>query len=196
MASKALALGAATVGGVMIYSGLAGVNVMDVLAGKASLKDVDPKGGSGLSLAAARKQSKDARELLTGNLSGRTPKQIIDTEVIPLAQGRGMPGITPETVAAANARHSKRTTTGGRSDHGGPPEERWAADMSNGDRPTPQMDQLAKELAHKFGLRWDGSGAVSKTITIAGIKYRVQLIYRSLVGGNHYNHVHFGIEVA
>lgn len=32
----------------MIFSGLAGESVMDVLAGRASLKDSDPKGGEGL----------------------------------------------------------------------------------------------------------------------------------------------------
>lgn len=196
MANKALVLGAATVGGVMIYSGLAGVSVMDVLAGKASLKGADPKGGGGLSLAVARKQSRDARELLTGNLSGTSPKQIIDTEVIPLAAGRGMTtGNTVAGVEAANGRHGP-TVTGGRSDHQGPPEKRWAADMSNSTdgKPTPQMDLLAKELAHKFDLKWNGSGAVSKTITLGGKKYRVQMIYRSYIGGNHMNHVHFGIE--
>lgn len=195
VANKALVLGAATIGGVMIYSGLAGVSVMDVLAGNASLAGADPKGGKGLTAAEANAQSRGARELLQGggSISGRTPKEIIDQEVIPLAQGRGMPGITPESVARANARHG-RTITGGTSDHQGPPEKRWAADMSNGEHPTPQMDQLTQDLAHKFGLKWDGSGAVSKTITIGGVRYRVQMIYRSYIGGDHFNHVHFGIE--
>lgn len=194
MANKALVLGAATVGGVMVYSGLAGVSVMDVLAGKASLAGVDPKGGKGLTAAEANAQSQAGRELLAPASLAGTPKEIIDREVIPLAAGRGMKtGNTVAGVEKANADHGP-TITGGRSDHQGPPEKRWAADMSNGGKPTPQMDMLARDLAHKFGLKWKGSGAVSKVVKIGGKRYRIQMIYRSYIGGNHFNHVHFGIE--
>ena len=62
--------------------------------------------------------------------------------------------------------------------------------MSNGTSPTPQMDALAKELARVFDIDWSGSGAVSATHK----GRRFQLIYRSDVGGDHYNHVHFGIR--
>lgn len=190
MASKALVLGAATIGGVMIYSGLAGVSAMDVLAGKASLKDADPTGGKGIN--AANRATRKARELLgSPTVSGLTPKQIIDREVIPLAQGRGIE-ITVESNDAANGRHGT-TITGGHSDHQGPPDERWAADMSNGSQPTPQMDQLASELARKFKIKWDGSGIANATWG----GYRYQLIYNCdgiACGGNHKNHVHFGVK--
>ena len=66
----------------------------------------------------------------------------------------------------------------------------WAADMSNGGSPTPQMDRLARALAQEFRIPWSGSGAVSSTTG----RYRFQLIYRSNVGGNHFNHVHFGVK--
>lgn len=174
----------------MIYSGLAGVSVMDVLAGRASLKDRDPAGGKGLALANA--QSAAGRELLSSASLQGSPKDIIDREVIPLAAGRGMTtGITPEMVEQANARHGS-TITGGTSDHQGPPNIRWAVDMSNGTHPTPQMDLLAKELARKFSMKWDGSGLVTKRVG----RYRIQLIYRTMVGGNHFNHVHLGISIA
>lgn len=119
------------------------------------------------------------------------PKQIIDKEVLPLARKCKMNyGTNVADVVAANARHGK-TVYGTRSDHEGPPDEAWAVDMSNGYSPTPEMDTLAADIAQKFGIPWDGAGLSSK------IKdgYRYQLIYRTHEGGNHYNHVHFGIKI-
>lgn len=120
---------------------------------------------------------------------GTTPQSIIDEIVIPMAQGHGI-NVTPASVTAANHRHSPRTLSGNISDHNGPPSRAWAADMSNGNSPTPEMDALARDLAHQFGIPWNGSGA--KSVTRDGFRY--QLIYRSLVGGNHFNHVHFGVK--
>lgn len=123
-----------------------------------------------------------------------SPKHIIDTQVIPLAAKNKMK--TGNTVAAndaANAgRRGGRTTSGGQSDHGGPPNERWAVDTSNGSSPTPEMDQLARDLAKAFGLKWNGSGMANETK--GGM--RIQMIYRSMIGGNHFNHVHFGVRKA
>lgn len=118
-----------------------------------------------------------------------TPKQIVDTVVLPLAQKHGI-HVTAASVAAANRRHSPLTLSGRISDHKGPPAVRWAADMSNGGSPTPQMDALAADLARVFGLSWDGSGLVNGDYG----EYEVQLIYRTLEGGNHFNHVHFGVH--
>lgn len=197
MANKALVLGAATVGGVMVYSGLAGVNVLDVLSGNASLKDANPKGGPGLpanlrSLLGG-KAAPDAQSLVPlgklGSVAGLTPEQIINSQVIPIAQKHGIK-VTASSVKEANGRHGA-TITGGRSDHQGPPNERWAADMSNGQSPTPQMQALADELAQVFRINWDGAGAASAQW--GGMRF--QLIYRTMIGGNHFNHVHFGVAV-
>lgn len=195
MANKALVLGAATVGGVMVYSGIAGVPVMDVLAGKASLKDLDPRGGKGLgdlltrSASTGGVQTENALNIKgripKADIQGKTPKQIIDVYVLPLARKHGI-AITPASVDAANGRHGP-TITGGRSDHQGPPEERWAMDASG---TKAQMAGLAADLARLFGIKWDGSGAM--TVRLYG--YRIQLIHNSMVGGNHYTHVHLGIE--
>lgn len=164
----------------MIYSGLAGVSVMDVLAGKASLKEADPKGGKGLSLG---ERIRGAAPLL--NPSGQSPKQIIDTVVIPLAQKHGI-NVTPESVAAANARHGP-TITGGRSDHQGPPNVRWAVDA---DGTLEQEDAFMADVARTFNIEWDGSGLVNGN----WMGYRVQLIHRTMIGGNHFTHGHVGIE--
>lgn len=121
-------------------------------------------------------------------IASGTPKQIIDRVVLPIARAHEIP-IRAADVDAANGRHGP-TVSGGRSDHQGPPEVAWAVDISNGSAPTPQMDAIAAELAKVFDIPWNGSGAVSRTHN----GYRYQLIYRSNVGGNHYNHVHFGIR--
>jgi hypothetical protein len=118
-----------------------------------------------------------------------SPKAIIDAIVIPLARKNGIM-VTPASVEAANKAHSLNTTSGKRSDHKGPPSVAWAADMSNGGSPTPQMDALAADLAATFGIPWSGSGLVNHT---AG-GYRYQLIYRTNEGGNHFNHVHLGVK--
>ncbi|WP_157260899.1 hypothetical protein [Patulibacter minatonensis] len=127
------------------------------------------------------------------SISG-TPKSIIDTIVLPVARKHGI-NVSAASVTAANGRHGP-TVNGTRSMHQGPPSVAWAADMSNGEHPTPQMDALANELADMFGLKrldmtsTGGSKQISNG-TLSG--YRLQLIYRSTTGGNHYNHVHFGL---
>jgi hypothetical protein len=119
-----------------------------------------------------------------------TPKQIIDTIVLPMANANGI----PRTVAqndAANAVHGP-TQGGGQSDHQGPPNVAWAADMSNGVA-TPQEDALAAALAQRFGIPWHGSGLIS--VVRGG--YRFQLIYRinTAQAGDHFNHVHLGVRI-
>jgi hypothetical protein len=137
--------------------------------------------------ARRRKQRAAADRPFSGAIEG-TPKHIIDAIVLPIARSCGINRTTVENDAA-NARHGV-TVTGGRSDHQGPPTVAWAADISNGGSPTPEMDRLARRLAQRFGIDWRGSGLVNA----AHSGYRFQLIYRTYVGGNHFNHVHFGVR--
>ncbi|HEX5375058.1 MAG TPA: hypothetical protein VFW48_02765 [Solirubrobacterales bacterium] len=124
-----------------------------------------------------------------GSLDG-TPEDVIN-RVVEYANGRGF-DVTPESVRAANNAHGP-TISGSTSDHQGPPNVRWAADISNGSSPTPEMDSLAAAIAEAFGIPWNGSGAV--THSTGG--FRFQLIYRTDGAGigNHYNHVHIGCGV-
>lgn len=119
--------------------------------------------------------------------SSMTPKQVIDQIVLPIARRNGINRSVAQNDAA-NRSHGP-TSSGGVSDHQGPPSKRWAADISNGSSPTKEMDAVARALAQRFGLSWSGSGAVSGTKS----GFRFQLIYRSNVGGNHFNHVHIGV---
>jgi hypothetical protein len=130
-------------------------------------------------------------------LKNATPKDIIDKVVLPIARKNGI-NITAAQVAAANARHGP-TVSGGRSDHQGPPSERWAADISNGSSPTKQMDALAKELAEEFGIPGGPYVFPAGASVNTESGFRFQLIYRvsgQQNGGNHQNHVHFGARNA
>ena len=129
-----------------------------------------------------------------------TPKDIIDKLILPIAHTIAFKDITPESVKAANDAHSVSTTSGNTSEHKGPPEVAWAADISNTGATaedessmTPEMGKLADALAKCFNIKWTGRGLVN------GYKggYRFQLIYGvggAENGGNHFNHVHIGVS--
>jgi len=123
-----------------------------------------------------------------GELAG-SPEQIVNG-VVEYAHANGFPNVTVESVRIANAAHDVQTTSGNTSDHKGPPDFAWAADFSNGNAPTPQMDALAATIAGAFSIPWQGSGLVSA----GNAEYRLQLIYRTCGGGDHWNHVHFGVK--
>lgn len=122
-----------------------------------------------------------------GKLSG-TPEQIVNRVVL-YAHDHGFPSVTPASVRAANDAHSILTTSGNQSDHKGPPDVAWAADISNGVT-TREEDQLAHTLATAFHLTWPGAGLV----TGGNAEYRIQLIYRTCGGGDHFTHVHLGVK--
>jgi peptidoglycan hydrolase-like protein with peptidoglycan-binding domain len=143
--------------------------------------------GARMLARAARRRTKQrnrAKRLLGGPIEG-TPKHIVDTIVLPIAQRCGI-NRTPAMNDAANAVHGP-TSTGARSDHQGPGNVAWAADMSNGGSPTPEMDKLARSLAQRFDIPWDGAGLRN---AIHG-GYRYQLIYRTK---DHFDHVHLGVK--
>lgn len=161
-------------------------------------KWLDEFGGSGGSGGSNSGECPDSSAAASCEQLNGTPKDIIDNVVLPIANDLGFDD-TPESVDAANAAHGP-TVTGGRSDHQGPPDQAWAADISNGTSPTPEMDELAKTLAGCFELppeHWEGDleGRDNQCNSISVRDgYRFQLIYRTNCGGNHYNHVHIGVR--
>lgn len=129
-----------------------------------------------------------------GSIAGvsASPKEIVDY-FLAYARQHGFPHATPERTEAANTGHKTKTKSGSISDHKGPPDKAWAADISNGARPTLQMDQLAQAIASALAIPWSGQGCASK---IAG-GYRFQLIYltpKTHKCGDHRDHVHFGVK--
>ena len=78
-----------------------------------------------------------------------------------------------------------QTSTGGISDHtwGG------AIDVSNGSNPTPQMDAANAFLRKTLG----GGGDFVSNYSGGMIK---QMLYRTNLGGNHFNHIHVALQEA
>jgi len=86
---------------------------------------------------------------------------------------------------------TKRSSGNSGSDHHVSQTHSFAADLSNGSRPTPQMDATARAIATALGHPEFRSGVLN--VTHGGV--RAQLIWRTTVGGDHFNHVHFGVRV-
>ncbi len=86
---------------------------------------------------------------------------------------------------------TKRETGNSTSDHHVGQTTSFAADLSNGSAPTPEMDATARAIATMLGRPGFTAGVLN--VTHSGV--RAQLIWRTNVGGNHFNHVHFGVRV-
>lgn len=85
----------------------------------------------------------------------------------------------------------KRSSGSTGSDHHTSQKRSDAVNMSNGSSPTPQMDRTAAQIAALLGVpNWRG-GNLERVQN----GYRVQLLYKTNIGGNHFNHVHVGIRM-
>jgi hypothetical protein len=101
--------------------------------------------------------------------------------------------------AVSEKRDTVNTASGGVSDHYSGNKNAYAWDLSNGGSPTPEMDKSAMMIARALGAgkQWKKQGkqgVLNVTKKIDGRTYRFQLLYRTNVGGNHYNHNHFGVS--
>jgi hypothetical protein len=102
-------------------------------------------------------------------------------------------------TSVSEKRDTVNTASGGVSDHYTGNKDSYAWDMSNGGAPTPQMDRAAMLIAKKLGAgkQWRAqgrAGVLNVTKKVEGRTYRFQMLYRTDVGGNHYNHIHLGID--
>ena len=87
---------------------------------------------------------------------------------------------------------TKREILSSGSDHHVSQKMAFAADLSNGSSPTPQMDKTARQIAMALGHPgWRGG-----VLTTSQGAARAQLLWRTTVGGNHFNHVHFGVRIS
>lgn len=86
-------------------------------------------------------------------------------------------------------RATKLSASGIPSDHWTGSKNSYAYDLSNGTT-TPQEDRSASAIAAALGVpNWKG-GVLN--VTKGG--YRYQVLYKTMVGGNHFNHVHVGVK--
>lgn len=89
-------------------------------------------------------------------------------------------------------RSTRNTKSGGMSDHYIGNKIAYAYDLSNSTHVTPQMDAFAREAVAMCGGRYNGKSELVFSKIIDG--YRIQILYRTYVGGNHFNHVHVGVK--
>ena len=98
-------------------------------------------------------------------------------------------------IATANGltvTSTKRDILSSGSDHHVSQRTSFAADLSNGSSPTPEMDKTARVIARALGHPgWRGG-----VLTTSQGAARAQLLWRTTVGGNHFNHVHFGVRIS
>lgn len=89
-------------------------------------------------------------------------------------------------------RDRKLTATGNTSDHFSGNRTAYAEDLSNG-YATPQMDAAAQRIAHALGSSWSPKdGPLELTVIRDG--YRIQVLYRTHLGGDHFTHIHVGAK--
>src|SRR4051794_32274770 len=120
-------------GGLLLEAGISGRSLRDVVLNLATANhrlkvDLPTASAIGSGEGSAPTNNDFLNSVLgeTGGVKGKTPKGVIDSIVIPIAKKHGWRG-SAATIAAANAVHGP-TTTGGRSDHQGPPSKAWAGD--------------------------------------------------------------------
>jgi hypothetical protein len=92
-------------------------------------------------------------------------------------------------AVSSTKRETKHTASGGVSDHWVGSKNAYAFDLSG---TVERMDRAAHALMSALGEPWDGRSAIVKNFYVGG--YRIQVLYRTNVGGNHFNHIHIGVR--
>ncbi len=107
---------------------------------------------------------------------------------------KGLAGIGGRNgLSVVSEKRDRRSTkSGGVSDHWTGSKGSYAFDLSNGSAPTDEMDKAAVEIARQLGVKYDGKSPLVLTVRRNG--YRIQVLYRTQVGGNHDNHIHVGVR--
>lgn len=122
------------------------------------------------------------------DFDGKSPKQIIDQYVLPIAAECGI----NKTPAQNDIDNHNHTHLGSASDHAGPPTYKWAADIGNGFM-TKEEKELTKRLCEAFGIKY--SMPILQNSSHDG--FRFQIIHGADFGGRtgeHRDHVHFGVR--
>jgi hypothetical protein len=99
-----------------------------------------------------------------------------------LAKGIGL-------KVTSTKRDRRGTASGGESDHWVGAKNAYAVDYGGS---VPQMDKAAVQIARRLGIQYKQGQPLVATVTRG--KFRIQVIYRSNVGGNHYDHIHVGVR--
>lgn len=182
-------------GGLLLEAGISGRSLVDVVRGLATanhrLKIKIPAEQT-TGAAAGEGPSPTGDDFVdsilgaTGGLKGKSPKGAIESVIIPIAKKHGWRG-NAATIVAANAVHGP-TKSGGRSDHQGPPSQRWAGDFGTAMFPhgASDVDAFMKEVAQTLGFPTH-TGLQTKNVD----GFQVQLIWQA---PDHYDHGHVGFH--
>ena len=106
-----------------------------------------------------------------------------------LAADLAMIGVGFGLKVTSEKRDTKATASGGVSDHWVGSKNAYAYDIGG---TVSDMDRAAASIMAALGVRYDGRSELVATTTIGG--YRYQVLYRTNVGGNHFNHIHIGVK--
>lgn len=128
-----------------------------------------------------------------GDLEGLSPRELLE----PGGDWGGSEAPVRRAIKIALANgltvtSTKRSSLSTGSDHHVSQKHAFAADLSNGSSPTPQMDRTAQQIAAALGHPNFRAGV----LVVPRGRVRAQLLWRTHVGGNHFNHVHFGVRVS
>lgn len=85
-------------------------------------------------------------------------------------------------------RSRKMTSSGLVSDHWTGSKSSYAYDLGGS---VTKMDKAARAIAERLGINWNG-GPLVATKVLNGLRF--QILYRTNVGGNHFNHIHVGVR--
>lgn len=102
-------------------------------------------------------------------------------------------GMTRGLTVTSAKRPTKNTSSGGVSDHWTGKTDAYAEDISNvarGSQPSPQMDDTAVAIAAMFGRPYTRGTRLEFTVNHGG--FRIQVLFRTMTGGNHFDHLHIG----
>jgi hypothetical protein len=88
----------------------------------------------------------------------------------------------------SSKRSTQTTASGGTSDHWTGCRECYAIDNAGS---VAQMDMSARQIMSRLGAHYSG-GELVHTVEKNG--YRIQILYRTMVGGNHFDHIHVGVR--
>lgn len=120
-----------------------------------------------------------------------------------IAKGLAGFGFKLGLKATSEKRHNTNPHSGRNSDHDHRNKHAYGIDISNGSRPTREMDETAYRIMHELGFKDYKMGQPIntsqgvRTIRKGGKQYRVQVIYRgdgAAFGGNHLDHIHVGVR--
>lgn len=122
---------------------------------------------------------------ITVNAGGA--KSIVD-QVVQIALDTGGTGIW----MSSGFRGGSITTSGNTSDHSSNDASAAARDIAvrGINEPTPQLDRAIEVIGRAFGRDYAGGKEIVDTFAWNG--YRIQVLWRTWTGGNHFNHIHVG----